>query len=404
MLKATLGLILALATVVLLASPWEEITMGSSPVIVAGTTVGGDTNCDGSVNAIDAALVLQQAAGILRSLPCPENGNVSDDDVTNVLDAALILQFAAGLLAHALPPVQCPAGQGTCPGDVDCDGDVDWDDYDTMPSTIGEIFLPPDECQDNADIDCDGSVDTNDAAHIQRFLQFEIATLPECSTAVLDISGVWDASYSLTCNAVFDQEATELSATVNCGAGAVGTLVGSVDAAAAVFSLSGQLGALAVSLEGFIVDDDSLGGTYSAPVMRLNETFEAVRVDPGSGTELDGEWIITLGGIFAGGCTIEIEQDGVDLTTMLDCASISPLSGPLSGVTLVGTLDGNEVMLMGPVVNFVGDMVLMDATVSEDGDSVEGIWQISPVEVIGSFTASRRTDSAGSLPPAESRR
>ena len=41
------------------------------------------------------------------------------------------------------------------------------------------------------------------------------------------------------------------------GEGGFFTLEGSVDAAAAIFSLSGQLGGLTVSVEGLIVDDDS---------------------------------------------------------------------------------------------------------------------------------------------------
>ena len=58
----------------------------------------GDSNCDGIVNAIDAAFILQFSAGLLRSLPCGENSDVNGDGVTNPLDAALILQLAAGLL------------------------------------------------------------------------------------------------------------------------------------------------------------------------------------------------------------------------------------------------------------------------------------------------------------------
>ena len=63
----------------------------------------GDANCDGSVNAIDAALVLQFNAGLLGSLPCEDAADVNGDgDITSV-DAALILQFTAGLLG-SLPP------------------------------------------------------------------------------------------------------------------------------------------------------------------------------------------------------------------------------------------------------------------------------------------------------------
>ncbi len=60
----------------------------------------GDVNCDGSVNAIDAALVLQFSAGLLGSLSCLQNADVNHDRSINAIDAALILQYVAGLLSH----------------------------------------------------------------------------------------------------------------------------------------------------------------------------------------------------------------------------------------------------------------------------------------------------------------
>ena len=192
---------------------------------------------------------------------------------------------------------------------------------------------------------------------------------------------------------MFDQEATELSATVNCGALAVGTLNGSVDTAAGVFSLSGQLGLLTVSLEGLIVDDDSLSGTYSAPPLAEAGTMEAVRVDPGTGTDLTGEWVLMFGDIFSDGCTLEIGQLGVDLTTRMDCESLTTDAG----VDLEGTLDGSAVTLMGPVQFLGANTLVLEATLAADGESFEGTWRISPLALRGSFTALRRADGAGSL-------
>ena len=58
----------------------------------------GDANCDGQVNSVDAALILQHSAGLLPSLPCPEAADVNGDGDINSLDVALVLQHIAGLL------------------------------------------------------------------------------------------------------------------------------------------------------------------------------------------------------------------------------------------------------------------------------------------------------------------
>ena len=67
----------------------------SSPT---GATTLGDANCDGAVNSIDAALILQFGAGLLDSLPCEGGGDVNGDGEVTSIDAALVLQFTAGLL------------------------------------------------------------------------------------------------------------------------------------------------------------------------------------------------------------------------------------------------------------------------------------------------------------------
>ena len=58
----------------------------------------GDVNGDGSISAIDAALILQFSGGLLDSLPYPLSADVNVDGDINSIDAALVLQFTVGLL------------------------------------------------------------------------------------------------------------------------------------------------------------------------------------------------------------------------------------------------------------------------------------------------------------------
>ena len=59
----------------------------------------GDANCDGTVNSIDAAIILQSSAELLAFLPCPLNADVNRDRTINSIDAAIVLQFTAGLIS-----------------------------------------------------------------------------------------------------------------------------------------------------------------------------------------------------------------------------------------------------------------------------------------------------------------
>jgi len=58
----------------------------------------GDASCDGQVNAIDAAFVLQFSAVLLDELPCEDAADVNQDGTVNAIDASIVLQFSAGLI------------------------------------------------------------------------------------------------------------------------------------------------------------------------------------------------------------------------------------------------------------------------------------------------------------------
>ena len=69
----------------------------------SGGGLVGDANCNDTVNAIDAAIILQHDAGLLATIPCADLADVNGSGEANALDALLVLQYDAGLLDQ-LPP------------------------------------------------------------------------------------------------------------------------------------------------------------------------------------------------------------------------------------------------------------------------------------------------------------
>lgn len=70
------------------------------PTPTPGAGLAGDSNCDGHINSIDAALALQIGASLAHNLPCAHLADANEDGTVNAIDAALILQYGAGLLNH----------------------------------------------------------------------------------------------------------------------------------------------------------------------------------------------------------------------------------------------------------------------------------------------------------------
>lgn len=66
----------------------------------------GDVDCNGNVNAIDAALILQKTAGLIDTLACQEAGDVDSNGLLNAIDAALMLQYDAGLIDKLPEPIK----------------------------------------------------------------------------------------------------------------------------------------------------------------------------------------------------------------------------------------------------------------------------------------------------------
>ena len=74
----------------------------STPVDVVTKIAGGDADCNGAVNSVDALRILQFAAGLRSPLSCYEAADVNSDGSISAVDAAVILQYEAGLL-NSLP-------------------------------------------------------------------------------------------------------------------------------------------------------------------------------------------------------------------------------------------------------------------------------------------------------------
>jgi hypothetical protein len=85
-----------------LTLPTSTVEPTNTPVPPTPTptplAVAGDADCSGTVNSIDASVVLQFAAALLGSVDCDASADVNHDGVVSSIDAALILQIEAGLI------------------------------------------------------------------------------------------------------------------------------------------------------------------------------------------------------------------------------------------------------------------------------------------------------------------
>ena len=86
-------------------TPTATLTPTEPPATASPTPAGviGDADCNGEVDAIDAAFILQFIANFLETVPCLVLADANISGGVNPIDAALILQFIAGLI-DSLPP------------------------------------------------------------------------------------------------------------------------------------------------------------------------------------------------------------------------------------------------------------------------------------------------------------
>lgn len=94
--------------VVVVTATFTPITPGptatNTPVVLGKPC--GDVNDNGSVNAVDAQLILQYKAGLISSLPNLPSADVNDSGEVTSVDAALVLQAEAGLIPQSA--LHCP--------------------------------------------------------------------------------------------------------------------------------------------------------------------------------------------------------------------------------------------------------------------------------------------------------
>jgi hypothetical protein len=76
-------------------APPTSTPAGTPTATAPPSTPIGDANGDGTVNSIDAAIVLQYTAALIGP---PSNSDVNGDSSITAVDAALILQYDAGLI------------------------------------------------------------------------------------------------------------------------------------------------------------------------------------------------------------------------------------------------------------------------------------------------------------------
>jgi len=72
---------------------------GPSPTPTPPAGLNGDANCNGSVNSIDATIILQYSAGLVSTLPCLGLADANHNGSVNSIDATIILQYSAGLIS-----------------------------------------------------------------------------------------------------------------------------------------------------------------------------------------------------------------------------------------------------------------------------------------------------------------
>ena len=198
----------------------------------------------------------------------------------------------------------------------------------------------------------------------------------------VDLSGDWMVELvgtnSVSCSANLEQSDSQVDGTLQCEGLGSGTLTGTIGGNS--LTLQGIAPGSTLDIVANVSPDANvITGSYSSG------TFLAVRRAERSGSiDLSGNWTTRLSAGIIITCQTALEQNGEDLSAIVDC----DYGGPS---TLRGEIDretGNY-RLAG---NVVGPIVLLGLA-AEDGTSAIGAWAAPSLSFSGVFTSDRLTET-----------
>jgi hypothetical protein len=208
-----------------------------------------------------------------------------------------------------------------------------------------------------------------------------------------DLSGTWDINYLLSCDASLTQTGSDVTGTFDC-VDFAGTLEGTYMSSTRALSLTGSVeGFIPIVIDGEVDSTgDLMGGTFSAEQYVPEGHFVGSRLGTGSAADISGDWAIAIDGVFSGGCTADVEQDGSSLTAESDCGPVSDLEGEFNEAS-------GQVTLTGTVLT---QDLTIEAEVSADGSQMFGTWEAFPPNPLsGAFSATRRAGSDATATPVD---
>lgn len=141
-----------------------------------------------------------------------------------------------------------------------------------------------------------------------------LPTLP----SPVDITGTWRVEFrgifSGSCDAVIEQTGTELLSIAQCPIIGTTSLTGTLDQVRGEFTLTSSI----LDLEGVVAaDGNSMTGTWSA--LGFGGGITGERAEDIELLDLSGDWEVVLIGEVSDTCTLEIDQDLISATAILDC-------------------------------------------------------------------------------------